>query len=80
MATKNKSLSRKELAAAEIDCRIHELILKFLEGDSDLTTKQIIGFFRVAYSQGYTDCLREPEGQRGVWIKDLGYGVKGVEI
>jgi hypothetical protein len=72
-------LNKKESTAAEIDCRIHALILKFL-GSGELNTKQTIGYLRSAYAQGYTDCLKEPEGQRGKWIVDLGYGVEGVDL
>jgi hypothetical protein len=80
MATKpKKQLSRQQLATAEIDARIYLLIMQFLD-DPDLTTNEILGYFRAIYAQGYTDCLKDPEGQRGKWIKDLGYGVKGVEI
>lgn len=72
-------LSKKESTAAEIDCRIHALILKFLS-NGDLTTNQTIGYMRSAYAQGYTDCLKEPEGHKGKWILDLGYGVEGVDL
>lgn len=64
----------------EVDTRIHDLILRFLEAEADLSSSQVIGFLRVAYSQGYIDCLKDPEGQKGKWIKDLGYGVKGIEL
>lgn len=74
-----KTLSKRERTAAEIDTRIHELLIGLLNTD-DLTTAQTIGYLRSAYAQGYTDCLKEPEGQRGKWIKALGYGVQGVEL
>ena len=71
MATKHRP-SRKEITAAEIDSRIHAVMIKFLE-DPDLTTNEILGYFRAIYAQGYIDCLKEPEGQQGKWILDLGY-------
>lgn len=80
MATKQREPKKKDLTILEVDSRIHDLVMRFLESDGDLSTSQVIGFLRVAYSQGYIDCLKEPEGQRGKWIKDLGYGVRGVEL
>lgn len=82
MATRShrtRQLSRREQTSAAIDIRIHDLIMKFLETE-DATTLETLGYLRAAYAQGYTDCLKEPEGQRGKWIKELGYGVRGVEI
>lgn len=79
MATRQRKASRKEITAAEIDTRIHEMIIKFLD-DPDLSTSQVLGFFRAIYAQGYIDCLKEPEGQQGKWILDLGYGVHGVDL
>ena len=80
MATKPRELSRKAKTLAEIDIRCHDLMLKFLEEGIDTTTSEMMGYIRAAYAQGYTDCLKEPEGHRGKWIKDLGYGVKGVNL
>lgn len=80
MATKpRRELTRKQLATAEIDSRIHLLMMQFLD-NPDLTTNEILGYFRAIYAQGYTDCLKDPEGQRGKWIKDLGYGVTGIDL
>lgn len=76
----SNTLSQKERAVIEIDTRIHSLVLRLLATNGDLSTKEIVGYLRAAYTQGYIDCLKEPEGQRGVWIKDLGYGIKGIDI
>lgn len=77
MAT--KGLTRKTKVSAEIDSRIHEIVIKFLD-NPDLTTSEVLGYFRAIYAQGYIDCLKDPEGQKGKWILDLGYGVSGVSI
>lgn len=74
-----KTLSRRTKTQAEIDIRIHDLVLGFL-ANSDITTAETLGYFRAAYVQGYTDCLKEAKEDRGKWIKELGYGVTGVEL
>lgn len=76
---KAKQLSRRERTAAVIDVRVYDLMLKLLE-NPDLTTSEILGYIRAAYAQGYTDCLKDPEHKRGQWIKELGYGVEGVDL
>jgi hypothetical protein len=69
-----RELSRKERTEAEIDSRLHNLELSFLNTEGEISTAQIFGYLRAAYAQGYSDCLKEPEGQLGQWILDLGYG------
>lgn len=76
----SKTLSRKERTAATIDIRMHELMLLFLQTEGDISIKEFMGFMRSAYVQGYTDCLKEDAEERGQWIKNLGYGVTGVQL
>lgn len=74
MESPEKDLSRKERTEAEIDTRLHSLELSFLRESGEITTSEFFGYLRAAYAQGYTDCLKEPEGEIGQWILDLGYG------
>lgn len=73
-----RTLSRKTKAISEIDIRIYDLMLSFLEADSDISTNAVLGYLRAAYVQGYTDCLKDDK--KGQWITDLGYGVNNVDL
>lgn len=74
-----RTLSKKTKAMAEIDIRLCDLMMRFLETDGDIESNLVLGYMRTAYVQGYTDCLKEAPEIRGKWITDLGYGVRATE-